>query len=137
MTLEAGPTVTVGESDPSLSLYQLLYPEVLANPYPLYHRLRTEDPVHWDPFLHTWVVTRYEDAVTVLQHSQPPAHRRQNSCPRSACPAWRHWRRCWFARCSFSMRRLMAASGIWQRQRSRPGGLKLSDLTSRRSSTPF
>src|SRR4029077_5508084 len=57
-----------GESDPSLSLYQLLYPEVLADPYPLYHRLRSEDPVHWDPFLHTWVVTRYEDAVTVLQH---------------------------------------------------------------------
>ena len=52
----------------SLSLFQLLYPEVLANPYPLYHRLRTEDPVHWDPFLHTWVVTRYADVVTVLQH---------------------------------------------------------------------
>jgi cytochrome P450 len=52
--------------DPSLSLYQLLDPEVLANPYPLYHRLRTEDPVHWDPFLHAWVVTRYSDVLTVL-----------------------------------------------------------------------
>lgn len=51
-----------------LSLYHLLDPEVLANPYPLYHRLRTEDPVHWDPYLHTWVVTRYVDVVTVLQH---------------------------------------------------------------------
>jgi pimeloyl-[acyl-carrier protein] synthase len=49
-----------------LSLYHLLDPEVLANPYPLYHRLRTEDPVHWDPFLHAWVVTRYADVVTVL-----------------------------------------------------------------------
>ncbi len=49
-----------------LSLYHLYEPEVLANPYPLYHRLRTEDPVHWDPFLHTWVVTRYRDVVTVL-----------------------------------------------------------------------
>jgi hypothetical protein len=49
-----------------LSLYQLLDPEVLANPYPLYHRLRTEDPVHWDPFLHAWVMTRYEDVVHVL-----------------------------------------------------------------------
>jgi cytochrome P450 len=39
---------------------------VLADPYPLYHRLRTEDPVHWDPFLHAWVVTRYADVVTVL-----------------------------------------------------------------------
>lgn len=51
----------------ALSLYHLLDPEVLANPYPLYHRLRTEAPVHWDPFLHAWVVTRYADVVTVLQ----------------------------------------------------------------------
>src|SRR5215831_6509830 len=51
-----------------LSLSQLLDPEVVANPYPLYHRLRSEDPVHWDPFLHKWVVTRYADALTVLHH---------------------------------------------------------------------
>jgi cytochrome P450 len=53
-------------SDPSLSLFQLLDPGVLADPYPLYARLRTEDPVHWDPFLHAWVVTRYADVLTVL-----------------------------------------------------------------------
>lgn len=50
----------------ALSLYQLLDPEVLADPYPLFRRLRTEDPVHWDPFLHTWVVTRYSDVLEVL-----------------------------------------------------------------------
>lgn len=50
----------------ALSLYHLLDPEVLANPYPLFHRLRSEDPVHWDPFLHTWVVTRYADVLEVL-----------------------------------------------------------------------
>ena len=55
-------------SDEVLSLYQLLDPETLANPYPLFHRLRSEDPVHWDPFLHAWVVTRYKDVVTVLHH---------------------------------------------------------------------
>lgn len=52
----------------ALSLCQLLDPTVLANPYPLFHRLRQEDPVHWDPFLHAWVVTRYKDVVTVLHH---------------------------------------------------------------------
>jgi cytochrome P450 len=52
--------------DTSLSLYQLLDPEVLANPYPLYQRLREQDPVHWDPFLHAWIVTRYPDVITVL-----------------------------------------------------------------------
>jgi len=51
----------------ALSLYRLYDPAVLADPYPLYARLRTEDPVHWDPFLHAWVVTRYADVVTVLQ----------------------------------------------------------------------
>jgi cytochrome P450 len=50
-----------------LSLYHLLDPEVLADPYPLYERLRTEDPVHWDPYLHAWVVTRYADVVEVFQ----------------------------------------------------------------------
>src|SRR5947209_9283281 len=59
---------TAGKQDPALSLYHLLDPEVLADPYPLYRRLRTEDPVHWDPFLHAWVVTRYADVVTVFEH---------------------------------------------------------------------
>src|SRR5215831_7212021 len=52
----------------SLSLYHLLDPEVLADPYPLYRRLRTEAPVLWDPYLHAWVVTRYADVVAVLHH---------------------------------------------------------------------
>jgi pimeloyl-[acyl-carrier protein] synthase len=56
----------MASSDASLSLVRLLEPEVLANPYPLYHKLRNEDPVHWDRFLQTWVVTRYADVVTVL-----------------------------------------------------------------------
>jgi pimeloyl-[acyl-carrier protein] synthase len=53
-------------SDPSLSLYRLLDPAVLADPYPLYARLREEDPVHWDPYLHCWVFTRYSDVHKVL-----------------------------------------------------------------------
>ena len=56
----------VDRTGAALSLYHLLDPEVLANPYPLYRRLRTEAPVHWDPFLHAWVVTRYSDVVRVL-----------------------------------------------------------------------
>src|SRR3989440_12079229 len=67
MTLHAQSSPMTGKSDPTLSLYHLLDQEVLANPYPLYHRLRSEDPVHWDPFLHAWVVTRYADVVTVFQ----------------------------------------------------------------------
>lgn len=58
---------TSGKQGAPLSLYHLLDPEVLANPYPLYHKLRSEDPVHWDPYLHAWIVTRYTDVVTVFQ----------------------------------------------------------------------
>src|SRR6202451_4422920 len=52
--------------DANISLCQLTEPEVMASPYGLYRELREADPVHWDPFLHAWVVTRYADIVTVL-----------------------------------------------------------------------
>jgi amino acid adenylation domain-containing protein len=55
-----------GAGGSALSLYRLLDPEVLGNPYPLFHKLQEEDPVHWDPFLHAWVVTRYVDVLEVL-----------------------------------------------------------------------
>ena len=50
----------------TLSLSGLLDPQVLADPYPLYARLRNEAPVLWDPYLHAWVVTRYADVANVL-----------------------------------------------------------------------
>ncbi len=53
-------------ADPSLSLFQLLDPEVLADPYPLYRRVRAQGPVRWDPFVHSWVVTGYAEVVTAL-----------------------------------------------------------------------
>jgi pimeloyl-[acyl-carrier protein] synthase len=59
--------VSARKHAPPLSLAALLDPEVLGNPYPLYHRLRTESPVHWDPLLRVWVVTRYEDVIRVLR----------------------------------------------------------------------
>jgi len=68
MTPHTQTDLAASQPDRTLSLYHLLDPEVLADPYPLFHRLRTEDPVHWDPFLHAWVVTRYKDVVTVLHH---------------------------------------------------------------------
>ncbi len=68
MTAAGTPPSVQPAEDRVLSLYQLLDPEVLANPYPLYHKLRSQDPVHWDPFLHAWVVTRYSDVVHVLHH---------------------------------------------------------------------
>lgn len=54
-------------SDSSLSLYRVLDPDVLANPNPFYRTLREHSPVHWDPYIHTWVVTSYAEAVAVLK----------------------------------------------------------------------
>jgi cytochrome P450 len=47
-------------------LSDLLAPDVLADPYPLYRRLREQSPVYFDPYLHAWVVTRYDDVVEVF-----------------------------------------------------------------------
>jgi pimeloyl-[acyl-carrier protein] synthase len=66
--MSANPSRNSTNKSVPLGLYHLLDPEVLANPYPLYERLRTEAPVHWDPYLHAWIVTRYADVVTVLHH---------------------------------------------------------------------
>ena len=41
-------------------------PAFVADPYPTYHRLRAEDPVHHSP-LGFWVLTRYEDVSSVLR----------------------------------------------------------------------
>jgi pimeloyl-[acyl-carrier protein] synthase len=51
----------------NLSLLRLLNPEVLAEPHALYRSLRELSPVHWDPYMHAWVVTSYAEAVTVLK----------------------------------------------------------------------
>jgi cytochrome P450 len=41
-------------------------PEFLRDPFPLFHRLREDDPVHWSPRLKSWVLTRYDDCRAVL-----------------------------------------------------------------------
>lgn len=41
-------------------------PEVHADPYPFYRRLRETDPVHLSP-IGFWILTRYDDCVTSLR----------------------------------------------------------------------
>jgi hypothetical protein len=49
----------------TLSFSNLMRPEVRADPYPFYARLRAEDPVHWDEEQRFWLLTRYADIVSV------------------------------------------------------------------------
>jgi cytochrome P450 len=44
-----------------------LDPAIRNNPFPFYRALRREDPVYYDPGLDLYLVTRYEDAVSVLR----------------------------------------------------------------------
>lgn len=62
-TSQARPTRDVGAAD---LVYDPRDPSVMADPFPLYRRLREEDPAHWSPSLKSWVVTRYEDVRDLL-----------------------------------------------------------------------
>lgn len=41
-------------------------PDFLADPFPVFKRLRDEDPVHWSKNLRGWVLTRYDDVREVI-----------------------------------------------------------------------
>jgi cytochrome P450 len=44
---------------------QVTLEELERDPYPIYQRLRDEEPVSWVPAVQLWLVTRYEDVRTV------------------------------------------------------------------------
>jgi pimeloyl-[acyl-carrier protein] synthase len=50
-----------------LSLLRLLDQDVLAHPHTLYHAMRSHESVHWDPYMHAWVVTGYAEVRTALK----------------------------------------------------------------------
>jgi pimeloyl-[acyl-carrier protein] synthase len=47
--------------------YGLLTDTFHADPAPVFARMRAEHPVHWDPGLGTWVITRYDDVTRVIR----------------------------------------------------------------------
>ncbi len=57
---------TVAAADPE----DLFAPEVIADPYAYFGRLRETDPVHWNPRAEMWIVTRYEDLVWLVRHHE-------------------------------------------------------------------
>lgn len=46
---------------------ELRIEDLAVDPYPLLARLREREPVSWAPQIGMWLVTRYEDVVTVLR----------------------------------------------------------------------
>ncbi|HXH09463.1 MAG TPA: cytochrome P450 [Alphaproteobacteria bacterium] len=45
-------------------------PDVIADPYTYYGRLREEDPVHWNEQYELWVITRHDDVVWLTRHHE-------------------------------------------------------------------
>ena len=45
-------------------------PDVIADPYGYYGRLRDEDPVHWNETYALWVITRHDDLVWLTRHHE-------------------------------------------------------------------
>ena len=48
----------------ALQEYDLFCDGRLADPYPFFRRLRSEDPVHHSERLDSWLLTRYDDVLT-------------------------------------------------------------------------
>lgn len=66
-----------------LSMLDVLRPEYVANPYPLYQQVRSLDPVYWDGRMGgTWVLTRYQDVIGFLRDPRASASRMD------ASPSW-------------------------------------------------
>lgn len=47
------------------TVYDPADPATRDDPYPLFARLRRDDPVHWSPPLKSWIITRYADVKRV------------------------------------------------------------------------
>ncbi|MBD2691569.1 cytochrome P450 [Anabaena catenula] len=56
--------------------YDLFAPEVIANPYPLYKRIREENPVYYEASLGYWILTRYQDVEAALRDERFSTDRR-------------------------------------------------------------
>jgi pimeloyl-[acyl-carrier protein] synthase len=52
-------------------------PEIHANPYPVYRRLREEDPVH-QPFPGVWILSRHRDVAALFRHPGMSSDRRNS-----------------------------------------------------------
>src|SRR5262245_14704899 len=48
--------------------YPLTDPAFLEDPYPVYHRMRQQDPVYWSEALGHWVLTRYDDVLAATRN---------------------------------------------------------------------
>jgi cytochrome P450 len=58
-------------SEPTLhEIFGVPLEVLVADPYPLYHRLRSEAPLYRDEQSGAWIVTRYADVAAMLRDAR-------------------------------------------------------------------
>jgi cytochrome P450 len=62
-------------------------PDVIADPYAYYGRLRDEDPVHWNKDYELWVITRHDDVTWMTRHNELFSSAVFRNDPKPAYPA--------------------------------------------------
>ena len=62
-------------------------PDVIADPYSYYGRLRDEDPVHWNDTYALWVLTRHDDVTWMTRHNELFSSAVFRNDPKPAYPA--------------------------------------------------
>jgi cytochrome P450 len=62
-------------------------PDVIADPYTYYGRLRDEAPVHWNDTYGLWVITRHDDVTWLTRHHELFSSAVFRNDPRPAYPA--------------------------------------------------
>jgi cytochrome P450 len=64
-----------GKTHDVTDAFDLTASAALADPFPVYRRLRESDPVHWSAAANGWLITRYEDVVRCLKEPRLSAAR--------------------------------------------------------------
>ena len=74
-------------ADPNPDQLERFYQAKLSDPYPVYHQLRSEDPVHFSDLIGAWILTRYDDVRAVTNNpgfSSVRAHYFMDQLPATA-----------------------------------------------------
>jgi pimeloyl-[acyl-carrier protein] synthase len=100
--METSVQATLPPKAVATAAYNPLLPGFKEDPHPFFHRLRSEDPVHWSPVFQIWVLTRYADVLSSLREERLSANgrnwenyekyfMRNGGPPPSSAQVYRHW----------------------------------------------
>ena len=59
------PPTHIAQSE---QLFDAFAADLVENPYPHYDRVRSAEPIFWEPVLQAWVLTRYDYVSQVLNN---------------------------------------------------------------------